>query len=93
MLYTDTLRHWRFPDGSVESWCHLASDQDLNELHHMATQLSLPSNCFHISRSYSWYELTPWQKVIADQLGANSVSNEEMKNRCCKRRSDVHRHL
>ncbi len=84
MIYVDALQV--YPRGKLpaSSWCHMATDGDLQELHQMAARLGLRRAWFQLGGSgrFPHYDLTPGKRAQALRLGACAVSADELLRRC-----------
>jgi hypothetical protein len=58
-------------------WCHLVSDQSLDELHEFAAGLGLGTRAFHGDH----YDLHESQRPLAVAAGAHEVTSRELVRR------------
>lgn len=72
--YPTTLRH--------KTWCHMATDGDLSELHELAQRIGLKRSWFQNHATHPHYDLTPNKRALAIRLGAVPVSSQELVRRC-----------
>ncbi len=84
MIYVDVIIH--YPDCKLpyKYWCHMATDGDITELHHMAARLGLRRSWFQVSRSgrFPHYDLTPRKRALAVRLGAVEIESVVLVRRC-----------
>jgi hypothetical protein len=82
MIYVDAITH--YPDCALpyKDWCHMATDSDIAELHHMAARLGLRRAWFQNKPTHPHYDLTPAKRAQAIRLGAQAVSTHELLRRC-----------
>lgn len=73
-----------YPSGR---WCHMLSDQeDLTELHEMATRIGLKRGWFQgRDPRHPHYDLRATKRIQAISLGAIEVTDEEMIRRCVRK--------
>ncbi len=74
MILVDGLRRYdgsRWPD---RLWCHMVSDQGLDELHAMARALGVPPRGFHLDH----YDLDDVRRAMAVERGAVEVGSKEL---------------
>jgi len=64
------------------SWCHMATDDNYDELHAMAERVGLKRSYFQHRHSIPHYDLTPKMRERAVLLGAVSVSGRVLADRC-----------
>jgi len=63
-------------------WCHMATDDNYDELHEMATRIGLKREYFQHRHSVPHYDLTPNMRGKAVGLGAVEVSGRVFVDRC-----------
>ena len=66
--------HWWFRD---KKWCHLVSDNNLEELHAFAAQLGVPHRGFQGDH----YDIPDDYRTQAIELGATAVASRELLQR------------
>ncbi len=67
-----------------QMYCHMASDENLTELHQMATRLGLKRSWFQNKIGHPHYDLSPNKRALAVQNGAVQVSSIELIRLCFK---------
>lgn len=72
-IYVDPIR--QHPSGP---WCHMATDDDLDELHEVAAQIGLKRSWFQDHPDHPHYDLRPSKRVLAVQAGAVEVNQYEL---------------
>jgi Protein of unknown function (DUF4031) len=79
MISADAIAH--SPQGKLpyKDLCHMATDSDLAELHHMAARLDLHRAWFHNTPTHPHSNLTPAKRALAIRLGARAVSTHELR--------------
>jgi hypothetical protein len=84
MIYVDPIRHYPSCKLPYKDWCHLATDGDLEALHAFAARLGLKRSWFQQGHSgrFPHYDLTPFKRRLAIQLGAASVNPFELIRLC-----------
>jgi hypothetical protein len=83
-ILVDELRE--YPDVALPftSWCHMATDGELEELHAFAARLGLRRAWFQRDH----YDLPPHGRAVAVALGAEEVSTGELLSRMAGPRGD-----
>jgi predicted kinase len=83
-ILVDELRE--YPDVALPftSWCHMATDGELEELHAFAARLGLRRGWFQ----HDHYDLPPHGRAAAVALGAEEVSTGELLSRMAGPRGD-----
>lgn len=83
MLYVDEIRTYttKLP---YKRWCHLATDESLDELHAMAERLGLKREWFQDKPNSPHYDLVPSKRALAlTYVGeVQAVSGMELVERC-----------
>ena len=74
MIYVDPLRPYPGHRTGVELWCHLVSDQGLEELHAFAAAIGMAGRGF----GGDHYDLTAEMREAAVHQGAVEVSSKEL---------------
>jgi hypothetical protein len=94
-VLVDPLRRYDHVAFSIKDWCHMAVDGPFEELHAFAAQLGIPRARFQGDH----YDLPPWVRARAVELGALEVSTAELLVRMAgprgdraRRRASVRRH-
>ena len=87
MVFVDALRiHPSTPRLVArvvgETWCHLATDGAIDELHAFAAAMGVPRLAFHAHPQHPHYDLTPERRAEAVASGAVEVSSKELVKRC-----------
>ena len=83
-LLVDPLRE--YPDTGLpfRHWCHLVSDASFEELHAFAARLGIPPRFFQGDH----YDLPPWLRERAVELGAEEVDTRDLLQRMAGPRGD-----
>jgi hypothetical protein len=82
-LYVDKLReHYKMRGLLRGTWCHLATDGTMGELHAFAAKIGLPARAFHAHEDHPHYDLTPAARAVAVAEGAIEVTSKELVKRC-----------
>src|SRR5258707_80260 len=68
-VLVDELREYPHTRLPFRHWCHLVSDADFEELHAFAATLGIPRHRFQGDH----YDLPPWLRSRALELGAEEV--------------------
>jgi hypothetical protein len=68
-----------------ETWCHLATDGPIDELHAFAAAMGVPRLAFHAHPRHPHYDLTPDRRAEAVDLGAVEVTSKELVKRCFRK--------
>lgn len=82
MIYVDPLMPygWVMYGKHIDS-CHLFTDDDnLDELHKIASAIGLKRNYFQNKKYFPHYDLVESKRIKAVKLGVKEVSLEEMVN-------------
>jgi hypothetical protein len=74
MILVDALRHYPRCPLPVKDWCHMVTDVALDELHAMARTIGIPEAAFQGDH----YDLTPYRRALAVELGAVEVPSKEL---------------
>jgi hypothetical protein len=69
-VLVDPLRRYDHVRFSVKDWCHMGVDTSFEELHAFAAALGIPRHRFQGDH----YDLPPWLRERAVELGAEEVS-------------------
>jgi hypothetical protein len=83
-VIVDPLRRYDHVRLAVKDWCHLAVDGGFEELHAFAASLGIPRQRFQDDH----YDLPPWLRSRAVELGAEEVSTAELLIRMAGPRGD-----
>ena len=83
-VLVDPLREYDNPQLAVKEWCHMAIDGEFEELHVFAASLGMPRSRFQGDH----YDLPPWLRARAVDLGAVEVSTGELLRRMAGPRGD-----
>jgi hypothetical protein len=83
-VIVDPLRHYAHVRLAVKDWCHLAVDGSFEELHAFAAALGIPRHRFQGDH----YDLPPWLRSRAVELGAQEVPTAELLVRMAGPRGD-----
>jgi len=78
VIYVDELKFGK------RKWCHMMTDGDIEELHHMAKQIGLKKSWFQDNPLHPHYDLTSNKRLIAIRFGAKDVTSKELVIRCSK---------
>jgi hypothetical protein len=78
MISVDAIAHYPRCKLPYKNWCHMATESDLAELHHMAARVGLHRAWFQNKPT----DLTPAKRAQAIRLGAQAVSTHELLWRC-----------
>jgi hypothetical protein len=81
MILVDPVR--RHPSGE---WCHMVSDESVEELHEFAATIGLRRNAFQ-STSRPHYDLRPSKRRLAVSMGAEEVGMRDLVRRAVRGRS------
>lgn len=74
MIYVDDVL--RYPSGL---WCHMITDNELEELHAMALRLGLKRIWFQNSNPrHPHYDLRSSKRILAIQYGAQAVTSKQL---------------
>lgn len=85
MILVDAPRPW--PNVSDEAkrrghgrkrWCHMVSDESVDELHEFAQRLGLRREWFQGGNSHPHYDLTEGKRWQALRLGAREATHSEI---------------
>lgn len=79
MILVDEAIYW----FRERRWCHMVSDQGLEELHAFADRLGVPRRAFqdHPRRNHPHYDLPEEARAVALALGAVPVGGRELVER------------
>ena len=80
----DPLQHYPHVPWAIKDWCHMAVDGSFEELHAFAAALGIPRHRFQGDH----YDLPPWLRDRAVELGAAEVSTAELLLRMAGPRGD-----
>src|SRR3954452_14931111 len=83
-VLVDPLRRYEHVRLSIKDWCHMAMDGGFEELHAFAAALGIPRHRFQGDH----YDLPPWLRARAVELGAEEVSTAELLVRMAGPRGD-----
>jgi hypothetical protein len=83
-VLVDPLRRYDHVRLAVKDWCHMAVDGSFEELHVFAAALGIPRHRFQGDH----YDLPPWLRVRAVELGALEVSTADLLIRMAGPRGD-----
>ena len=83
-VLVDPLRRYDHIRLSIKDWCHMAVDGPFEELHAFAAALGIPRHRFQGDH----YDLPPWLRSRAVELGALEVSTAELLVRMAGPRGD-----
>ena len=83
-VLVDELREYPHTRLPFRHWCHLVSDADFEELHAFAASLGIPRHRFQGDH----YDLPPWLRERAVELGAEEVGTGELLARMAGPRGD-----
>lgn len=72
-VYVDEIR--RYPSGQ---WCHMMSDEGMEELHTFAANIGLRRSWFQDHPSHPHYDLRPSKRRLALQNGATEIEGKEL---------------
>jgi Protein of unknown function (DUF4031) len=78
MILVDPVRRHR----SCE-WCHMVSDESLEELHEFAARIGLKSKAFQ-SVSHPHYDLRPSTRRLTVSMGAEEVGMRDLVRRAVR---------
>jgi len=86
VFFVDRLREHVKMRGLLRgTWCHLATDGTLEELHAFAERIGVPPRAFHFHGDHPHYDLTPERRAAAVAAGAIEVGSKELVKRCFRR--------
>jgi hypothetical protein len=75
MILMDPIRrHWS------GEWCHMVSDESVEELHEFAARIGLKRKAFQ-STSHPHYDLRPSKRRLAVSMGAEEVGMRDLVRR------------
>ncbi len=83
-VLVDPLRAYDNPRLAIKEWCHMAVDGEFEELHVFAASLGIPRHRFQGDH----YDLPPWLRARAVELGALEVPTSELLTRMAGPRGD-----
>ena len=83
-VLVDPIRRYEHLTLSIKDWCHMAVDGTFEELHAFAAALGIPRHRFQGDH----YDLPPWLRERAVQIGAEEVSTAELLQRMAGPRGD-----
>jgi hypothetical protein len=72
-VLVDPLRRYDHVRLSIKDWCHMGVDGSFEELHAFAAALGIPRHRFQGDH----YDLPPWLRERAVELGAEEVPTAE----------------
>jgi hypothetical protein len=78
MILVDPIR--RHQSGE---WCHMVSDESLEELHEFAATIGLRRKAFQCT-SRPHYDLRPSKRRLAVSMGAQEVGMRDLVNRAVR---------
>ena len=78
MILVDPVR--RHPSGE---WCHMVSDESVEELHEFAARIGLKRKAFQ-SASRPHYDLRPSTRQLVVSLGAEEVGMRDLVRRAVR---------
>jgi hypothetical protein len=83
-VYVDELIHYTKSPLGARSWCHMATDGDVSELHAMASAIGLKRGWFQEGKDgrFPHYDLVASKRVLAVKNGAVPVSGLELARKC-----------
>jgi hypothetical protein len=83
-VLVDPIRRYPHVTWSVKDWCHMAVDGSFDELHAFAAALGIPRGRFQGDH----YDLPPWVRARAVELGAEEVTTADLLVRMAGPRGD-----
>ena len=83
-VIVDPIRRYDHVRLSIKDWCHMAVDGDFEELHAFAAALGIPRHRFQGDH----YDLPPWLRERAVELGAEEVPTAGLLARMAGPRGD-----
>ena len=83
-VLVDPLRDYPHAPLRLTRWCHMVSDGSFEELHAFAARLGIPQARFQGDH----YDLPPWLRARAVELGALEVPTGELLQRMAGPRGD-----
>ena len=83
-VLVDPIRRYEHLTLSIKDWCHMGVDGTFEELHAFAAALGIPRHRFQGDH----YDLPPWLRERAVQIGAEEVSTAELLQRMAGPRGD-----
>src|SRR4051812_9669567 len=83
-VLVDPLREYPHVPYRLKRWCHMAVDGPFEELHAFAAALGIPRHRFQGDH----YDLPPWLRDRAVELGAEQVSTADLLVRMAGPRGD-----
>lgn len=78
MILVDRIRH--YPSGE---WCHMVSDESVEELHEFAARIGMKRRAFQ-NTSRPHYDLRPSTRRLAVSLGAEEVGMKDLVRRAIR---------
>jgi hypothetical protein len=81
MILVDPIRWHHSPE-----WCHMVSDESVEELHEFAATIGLKRKAFQ-STSCPHYDLRPSKRRLALSMGAQEVGMRDLVRRALRSRS------
>jgi hypothetical protein len=80
-IYIDSLRDYYAITGRglPGLWCHMITDNSLDELHEFAARLGINPRRFQNHPHHPHYDLMPSSRALASALGAVEVSTRDMR--------------
>ncbi len=82
MILVDPIRTYPRATHWNKEWCHMVSDESLDELHAMAEAIGVPGLAFQGDH----YDLPPTRRALAVARGAVEVSSKELVRRMVPQR-------
>ena len=83
-VLVDPLRRYDHVRLAIKDWCHMAVDGHFEELHAFAADLGIPRHRFQGDH----YDLPPWLRDRAVELGAEEVATADLLVRMAGPRGD-----
>jgi uncharacterized protein DUF4031 len=83
-ILVDPVREYPHAPFAVRHWAHLTTDGEWAELHTFAARLGIPRHRFQGDH----YDVPPWLRERAVELGAEEVATGELLHRMAGPRGD-----
>src|SRR3954469_14892745 len=83
-VLVDPIRRYDHIRLAVKDWCHMAVDGSFEEPHAFAASLGIPRHRFQGDH----YDLPPWMRARAVELGAEQVATAHLLVRMAGPRGD-----